>query len=229
MTDTIATEERTNLVAAALSALIPGLGQAVKRQRRHAALVFLTGVVLLAGVWGAGRIGGRGADTFVLMLIVLPWWVIQAYDAALPPAKDGSGGLRRALSIAWERAHDIRFLGALFLLTAVMDLYIIMANPAYALTIFCGKPTGLLGILAKAQSPTLHIFIGYGFLRLRRWSLLLYLAYAAFGLMNATVNLACLGYGRVRTVFLITLIAFTVYVIWRRDRFQAPLAGHTRL
>jgi hypothetical protein len=76
-------------------------------------------------------------------------------------------------------------------------------------------------VLAKAQSPTLHTFIGYGFLKLRRWSLLLYLIYAAFGLLNATVNFACLGYGRVRTVFLMTLLVFTAYVVWRRGIFTA--------
>jgi hypothetical protein len=213
--------DHSHVIAAFLSTLIPGLGQAFKRQLNHGAWVFMTGLLLLAGTWGIGRIGGPGADVFFLMLIVLPWWVVQVYDAALPSPQYGSTGLMRAVRTAWERAHDIRFLGALFLLTAVTDLYIIVANPAYSLTIFCTKPSGLLGVLAKAQSPTLHTFIGYGFLKLRRWSLLLYLIYAAFGLLNATVNFACLGYGRVRTVFLMTLLVFTAYVVWRRGIFTA--------
>jgi len=178
-----------------------------------------TTALLLLASWGAGKIGGRGADVFVLMLIVLPWWVIQSYDAFLP-TPPGGPSLRVTLRTIWAQAHDIRFLGALFLLTALTDFYIIVVNPAYALTVFCAKPAGLLGVLAKAQSPTLHLIIGYGFLRLRRWSLLVYLAYAAFGLLNATANFACYGYGRVRLVFLLTLIAFTVYIVWRRDRFR---------
>src|SRR5438132_14243010 len=105
-----------------------------------------------------------------------------------------------------------------------MDLYIIVANPGYSLTVFCTKPAGLLGALAKAQSPTLHTLIGYGFLRLRRWSLLLYLAYAAFGLLNGTANYACFGYGRVRTGFRVTLIAFKAYIFWRGHAFTAPSA-----
>ena len=87
---------------------------------------------------------------------------------------------------------------------------------------------GLWGLLAKAQSPTLHLLIGYGFLRLRRWGLLLYLTYAAFGVMNASANYACFGYGRIRTVFLISLVAFTLYIVWRRGCFP-PSAVHPAL
>jgi len=139
-----------------------------------------------------------------------------------------SSGWRQRVRTAWARGDDIRYLGALFLLTAVTDLYIILARPDYALTVFCAKPSGVWGILAKAQSPTLHTVIGYGFLRLRRWSLLLYLAYAAFGLMNALTNYACFGYGRIRTVFLLSLLLFTLYVVWRRRCF-APVSAGTAL
>lgn len=230
--------ERSLRLAAILSVLVPGLGQAVKRQARHATILAVTGTVLLICTWWIGQTGGIGAALFFLMLIVLPWWATQSYDALLPvqpatergaPIRHGGQtslvGLRHTFKIIWTRAHDIRYLGALFLLTALTDLYIIIANPAYSLTIFCTKPAGLWGLLAKAQSPTLHMLIGYGFMRLRRWSLLLYVAYAAFGLLNATANYACFGYGRVRTVFLVTLIAFTAYVLWRRDCFSAP-HGH---
>jgi hypothetical protein len=151
------------------------------------------------------------------MLIVLPWWIIQAYDAYLPFTE--THGLGGTIRVIWKRAHDIRFLGALFVLTAFTDLYIIVVNPSYSLTVFCVKPEGLGAIVAKAQSPALHLLIGYGFMRLRRWSLLLYAVYAAFGLLNAAANFACLGYGRVRTVFFMTLILFTAYIYWRRSAF----------
>ncbi len=162
-------------------------------------------------------------------MIVLPWWCFQAYDACLfeeeqtQPAAHGRRArlsMMRTFKAVWSRAHDIRYLGGLFLLTALTDLYIIVANPSYALTVFCAKPEGVWGLLAKAQSPTLHLLIGYGFLRLRRWSLLLYLAYAGFGLMNALANFACFGYGRVRTAFLVSLVLFTAYVAWRAPRFM---------
>lgn len=220
--------EQPHPFAALLSAVLPGLGQAVKRQLKLAAQIFFTGALLLASAWGVGRVGGKGADIFFLMLIVLPWWVIQSYNAFLP-SSDSLSGLWRTVERAWERGHDIRFLGVLFLLTAVTDFYIIVANPAYALTVFCAKPPDIWGLLAKAQSPTLHVLIGYGFLRLRRWSLLLYMAYAAFGLLNATANFACFGYGRVRIVFLLTLIAFTGYVLWRRHCFEMTGVRRPRL
>lgn len=155
------------------------------------------------------------------MLVGLPWWAFQSYDAWLAPTPINSWDFTETWRHVWAQAHDIRYLGLLFLLTAATDFYIIVANPSYALTLFCAKPTGLWGVLAKAQSPTLHILIGYGFLRLRRWGLLLYAVYATFGLLNASANFACFGYGRVRTVFLVTLAAFTAYVFWRSPCFAS--------
>ena len=195
-------------VAAVFSSVVPGSGQALRGRIPQAAIAFLISAALLGCTWLIERAHGGGAAVLFLMLLVLPWWAIQSYDAWLT-AQSSEAGLGQTLKVIWVRAHDVRYLGALFLLTALTDLYIIVANPGYSLTVFCTKPAGLLGALAKAQSPTLHTLIGYGFLRLRRWSLLLYLAYAAFGLLNGTANYACFGYGRVRTVFLVTLIAFT--------------------
>jgi hypothetical protein len=212
-------------VAAVLSSVVPGSGQALRGRIPQAAIAFLISAALLGCTWLIGRAHGGDAAVLFLMLLVLPWWAIQSYDAWLT-GQSREAGLGQTLKVIWVRAHDVRYLGALFLLTALTDLYIIVANPGYSLTVFCTKPAGLLGALAKAQSPTLHILIGYGFLRLRRWSLLLYLAYAAFGLLNGTANYACFGYGRVRTVFLVTLIAFTGYVFWRRRCFTAPEVGN---
>jgi hypothetical protein len=216
---------RRGRLAAALSAVIPGLGQLACGQPGRCLMIIAVTALLLTGSWAIAESAGASAGIFCVMMIVLPWWSIQAYDAFLCVdafiAREGRAlGFGCTLRAIWQQAHDIRYLGALFLLTAFTDLYIIVKNPEYALTIFCLKPSGTLGVLVKAQSPTLHTLIGYGFLRLRRWSLFLYLAYAAFGLLNATVNYACFGYGRVRTVFVISLLAFTGYVIWRRDRFQ---------
>ncbi len=208
-------------VAAGLSAVVPGLGQAVKGLPRRAAGTFASALALFGFTWIIGRAAGGGAAVFFVMLLVLPWWAIQSYDAFLPGAgRDRPFDFRETLRIIWARAHDIRYLGALFFLTAFTDFYIIVTNPSYALTVFCAKPAGVWGILAKAQSPTLHTLIGYGFMRLRRWSLLVYLVYAAFGFSNAAANYACFGYGRVRTAFLLTLIGFTAYIWWRRHCFE---------
>ncbi len=205
-------------LGATLSALLPGLGQFSRGFRANGFWALAVGTLLGVLTWTIGINAGTGAAILFAMLFILPWWCIQTYEAFLPSPP----GFMGTLKLVWQRAHDIRYLGALFLLTAFTDLYIILANPEYGLTIFCTKPTGIGGILAKAQSPTLHLAIGYGFLRLRRWSLLVYLAYAGFGLLNATANYACFGYGRIRTVFLITLLGFTVYVLFRRHCFHPP-------
>ncbi len=215
-----------NPLAAALSALLPGLGQAVQGQPATAGVYFGTTLILIILAMVTGHLAGSGAEVFMFMLIVLPWWAIQSYDAYLSLSPH-MARLGRTWHKVWTRAHDVRYLGALFLLSALMDLYIILKQPDYALSVFCTKPDGSLGVLVKAQSPTIHTFIGVGFLHLRRWSLLLYLAYASFGLINAVANFACFGYGRVRTVFLISLMAFTAYVLWRRDCFL-PSEPHPR-
>jgi hypothetical protein len=207
--------------AVVCSALLPGLGHAVRGYRARAAGIAIATAGLLGCTALLARISGVEAAVFAAMLLILPWWAIQSYDAYLPSPP----GWAHTAQAIWVNSNDIRYLGALFLLTAVTDLYIILARPDYALTVFCLKPGGVWGVLAKAQSPTLHAFIGYGFLRLRRWGLMLYLAYAAFGTMNASVNYACFGYGRIRTVFLLSLIAFTLYILWRRRCFLAPPAA----
>lgn len=201
----------TSPLGGILSAILPGLGHLVRGYPIHMIWVLIVGGLLGGITWALGAVGGAGL--FFGMLIILPWWCLQAYQAYLPTPP----GQLDTLRIAWKRAHDMRFLGGLFLWTALMDLYIIVANPEYHLSVFCTKPTGIPGLLFKAQSPALHIAIGYGFLKLRRWALFVFLAYAGFGILNATTNFACFGFGRIRTVFFISLLAFTAYVIWRRD------------
>lgn len=198
-----------------LSAIIPGLGQLYKNEWQGALKTIATGCFLAGITWTMGTHLGTAPAGFFALLLILPWWCIQAYEASFSV----DPGFFGTCKIILLRGHDIRYLGALFLITAFTDLYIILANPEYGLTVFCTKPTGFPGFLAKAQSPTLHVAIGYGFLRLSRWALFVYFLYAAFGLLNATVNFACLGYGRIRTVFLITLALFTWYVFIRRECF----------
>jgi hypothetical protein len=53
-------------------------------------------------------------------------------------------------------------------------------------------------------------------LRLRRWSLLVYLLYAAYGLTNGLVNLTCFGPGRIRNTLLAAIVLSTAYILWRR-------------
>ena len=205
--------------AALYSALLPGLGQWLRR-RHHAAMLYsFVTILLIVLSLGLGRISGRAAEVFFFMLLALPWWALQSYDAALGPATSGSD-LVRTSRMAWAEGHDIRFLGLLFLVSATNDAIIIAKNPDYLLPFFCTKLDGAAGFVTKALSPFLHTWVGYGFLRVKKWSLLVYLVYAAYGTTNALVNLTCFGPGRIRNTLLIALLAFTGYILWRRRMFQ---------
>lgn len=115
--------------------------------------------------------------------------------------------------------YDIYAIGVIFVLNVAMDTWLIVANPEYALPLFGTTFTGALGWLVKIQSPILHGVLGYGFLRRRRWSYWLYMAYAAFGLSSALINLAVFGMGRIRLIFIVSLTLITAYIFARRRVF----------
>ena len=204
----------TRSKAVFFSALVPGLGQCMQGRLWTGGVCFVITLLLMATSLALGRISGRAAEVFFFMLLALPWWAFQAYDAYLGP--DGLFTFRRTWRAVWTRGHDIRFLGLLLLISALNDTWIILANLDYLLPFYCTKPDGLPGFLAKALSPTLHLAVGYGFMRLRRWSLLVYLLYAAYGFTNGLVNLTCFGPGRIRNTLLAAIVLSTIYILWRR-------------
>ena len=205
--------------AAVYSALLPGLGQLIRGRYRAGFFYGLGTILLILLSLALGRVSGRAAEVFFFMLLALPWWALQSYDAALGPSGSGSD-LARSTRIAWAQGHDIRFLGLLFLISAGNDALLIARNPDYLLPFFCTKLDGSAGFITKALSPLLHTRVGYGFLQIKKWSLLISLVYAAYGTTNALVNLACFGPGRIRNTLLIALIIFTSYVVARRRVFQ---------
>ncbi|MFI5303172.1 MAG: hypothetical protein ACHQYP_00130 [Nitrospiria bacterium] len=119
-----------------------------------------------------------------------------------------------------SKPYDIIFIGWIFLINLLLDSYLIMVNPHYALKIFGTHFNGWAGWAVKIQSPILHGLLGIGFLKQKRWAYLLYMAYAAFGLLNAFSNLYLLGYGKIRTIFIISLLIITVYIYFRRSAFN---------
>ena len=201
--------------AALYSALIPGLGQLIQRRWRSGLLSLLITMLLLTTSMALGRISGRAAEVFFFMLLTLPWWAFQTYDAYLGPSAGDSDWLRTWRTV-WQQGHDIRFLGLLLLISALNDTWIILKNLDYLLPFYCTKPDGIPGFATKAISPALHLAVGYGFLRLRRWSLFIYLIYAAYGFTNGVVNLTCFGPGRIRNTLLIAIVLSTAYILWRR-------------
>ncbi|MBI1822606.1 MAG: hypothetical protein HYR80_00590, partial [Nitrospirae bacterium] len=109
----------------------------------------------------------------------------------------------------------------IFLTNLLLDSYLIFANPTYSLKIFGTHFSGWAGWAFKIQSPILHGLLGIGFIRTKRWSYLLYMAYAAFGLVNAFANLYFLGYGRIRMIFIVSLLVISGYIYFRRKAFHA--------
>jgi len=213
-----------DLRAAICSLLLPGLGQLLQRRHAQAATAAIGAFALIGASLILGRVSGRAAEVFFFMVLALPWWALQSYDAALGPAAAGSPW-RRTFRIAWQRGHDIRFLGILLLISAINDTFIILNNLDYLLPFYCTKPGGIPGLLTKAISPALHVAVGYGFLRLRRWALLVYLLYAAYGFTNGMVNLACFGPGRIRNTLLAAVVLSTIYILWRRGVLLEKRAG----
>jgi hypothetical protein len=208
--------ESGDLRAAFYSILLPGLGQLTQGRHSQAATACLVTLALAGTSLMLGRVSGRAAEVFFFMILALPWWALQSYDAFLGPASAGSEW-RRTFRTAWQRGHDIRFLGVLLLISAVNDTIIILKNFDYLLPFYCTKFSGIPGFLTKAISPILHLAVGYGFLRLARWAFLIYLVYAAYGFTNGMVNLACFGPGRIRNTLLGAVILSTIYIVWRRD------------
>ena len=210
------------LTAAILSAVVPGLGQALKGQVFKTAeiltLGFLIGIAWYLGLHFDGPLSP--VLPYVLMpLAVLSWaWQLRdAYLASLTPAT-----LFPVLPRPSRGCFDIQLIGFLFLFAVYSDLYIIQARPEYELKILGSSLPGVWGVVAKAQSPILHALIAVGLIRVKAWGLLVYLVYAAWGITNALVNLASLpGPHRIRMVFIISLAVFTAYLLWRRKCFRA--------
>jgi len=202
--------------AALLSLLLPGAGQLLQRRYLQALTACLCTLLLIIASAALGRISGRAAEVFFFMILTLPWWALQSYDAYLGPSDD-MFPWRRTFRAAWQRGHDIRFLGLLLLISAINDTFIILNNLDYLLPFYCTKPGGTPGFLTKAISPALHVAVGYGFVRLTRWAFVVYLVYAAYGFTNGMVNLTCFGPGRIRNTLLVAVVLSTIYVIWRRD------------
>lgn len=204
-----------NIPAALLSIIFPGLGQLSQGRIVQAFAVCLTAIFLLALNMWLGRLTDRAVEVLFFMLVTLPYWTVQSYDAYLG-ASPGIPSLHRTWEFVRRRGHDIRFLGLLLFISALNDAWIILKNLDYALPFFCTKPGGILGFMTKAVSPALHLAVGYGFVRLRRWALFLYLIYAAYGFTNGIVNLTCFGSGRIRNTLLVVIVLSTIYVLARR-------------
>ena len=93
---------------------------------------------------------------------------------------------------AWAEAHDIRFLELLFLLSADNDAVIITKTPITSF-LFLQQTRRHRRIPDQSLVRLLRCLVRVEFLRIKKWSLLVYLVYAAYEITNALVNLTCFG------------------------------------
>jgi len=119
------------------------------------------------------------------------------------------------------RPIDITVFGILFLLSAPLELFNIMSTGwQYAPKVFGITTHGAFSKVVLAAQPVLHLALGYGFLTLRRWAVYLGLFYAADVLTSAVSSFILLGYGRIRTIFIVLLLPFVIYLVVRRNAFK---------
>ncbi len=119
-----------------------------------------------------------------------------------------------------SRAIDIRLLGALFIVSGLIDLLWILSYPDYALKVFGTTFGGWAGEAVKLQHPLIHLAIGLGFVLTRRWAFWAYLAYLALACASEIVTQVVLGYHPVRTTMIMISLAFAAYVVARRAVFH---------
>ena len=123
-------------------------------------------------------------------------------------------------AIPQKRPLDLTIFGVLFLLSAPVELSSIIGTGwKYPVKFFGVELAGIWKTVWLGAHPLLHLVIGYGFLTMRRWAYYLTLLYAAEVLTSATVRFFMHGFGVWRTVFLVALTPFVIYVVWRRHYF----------
>ena len=119
-----------------------------------------------------------------------------------------------------SRPLDFTVFGVLFLLSAPVELAnIIMTGWNYSPKFFGMVITGAPAKVLLLAQPVFHLLLGYGFLTLRKWAFYLAVFYAADTLTSTVLGFVLHGYGRIRTIFLVILTPFLIYVLARRKRF----------
>lgn len=118
--------------------------------------------------------------------------------------------------------RDVQLLGGLFIAVGLVDLLIIELFPSYGLKLFGVIIPAAFAYPVKMHSPAVHFLIGYGFLFLRPWAWGLAVAYGGFGLVSEAMNQLVFGFHHLRSAFMLSLMFFIGYLLWRRHVFAEP-------
>ena len=179
-------------------------------------------VALVSASLMLGRVSGRAAEVFFFMVLALPWWALQAYDAYLGPSC-------RRLKLAADLPHRLAARPRYpFSRGLIADQRV--ERHVHHPQEFRLSPALLLHQIFRAcrafsrkRSPLSSIW---------PWDTASYAApagrsssisiYAAYGFTNGMVNLACFGPGRIRNTLLAAIVLSTMYILWRRDVLLKP-------
>jgi len=123
-------------------------------------------------------------------------------------------------SVFWKKAWDIRIFGILLVVAGVFDFLWISAYPNYALKVFGTTFEGVTGEIVKYQHPLIHVLLGYGFWRQRRWAFYGYLLYLALGCLSEVVTQLMGGFHSTRTTMIVISLVFGSYIMLRRSAFH---------
>jgi hypothetical protein len=119
-----------------------------------------------------------------------------------------------------KRPLDITIFAILFFISAFIELGNIMYTGwKYQPKVFGLITHGLAAKVVLASHPLLHVILGYGFLKQSRWAFYLALFYAADVLTSTISSYILEGYGFIRTIFLVALPPFVIYLMARRNYF----------
>ena len=107
------------------------------------------------------------------------------------------------------------------MVSGIIDLVVILAYPDYSLKVFGRTFSGWIGEFVKYQHPAIHLAIGYGFWKTKRWAFLTYLFYLTLACMSEVVTQIVVGYHTFRTTMVIVSLFFGIYIVSRRNVFQS--------
>ncbi len=117
--------------------------------------------------------------------------------------------------------YDILAFGVVMIVSGVFDIYIIVANPEYRLTVLGWKLDGPLLRYLIFLFPLFHCVVGYGMIKCRRWTYYLFMAFAIYGIVSPAINYFRFPPPhRVRTILLIGSVIVIAYLHWRKPYFK---------
>ncbi|MFQ5779398.1 MAG: hypothetical protein ACE5HN_01270 [Nitrospiria bacterium] len=117
--------------------------------------------------------------------------------------------------------YDLILFGVVMIVSGVFDVYIILANPEYRLTVLGVKLDGPIARYFIFLFPLFHFIVGYGVIMCRRWAYYLFIVFAIYGIVSPTINFFRFPPPhRVRTTLLIGSFLVLAYLYWRREHFK---------